>query len=171
MERIKINWLLRPGSLSYLGKAAAGRHKLPASWAYVERHSTIGLRKGNCLHCVKMESGSRSGLLRKFVLISGRQTRLMRKAKSIKIVSPFLHHFYAFFPVLGPVVCCPDGILADMRQLDFDNIKIIALLIQQGRRHASETVRGHFRFGESHGAQCRRNPVFRQGFARSWGRE
>ena len=65
---------------------------------------------------------------------------LAASAKTAEVIRPCLHHLAP----LGAIVCCTDFVTFGVGQLQLDDVRREALLIQTRRCERPESVSGHF---------------------------
>ena len=78
---------------------------------------------------------------------------VLSRPQSIQIIPPCLHHLPPIRQSLSPVVRRSDLIPLRMRELQLDEIRVPAQLIETGAGHGAEAVGGHFVAGIAEAAQ------------------
>jgi len=76
-------------------------------------------------------------------------------AQGIEVVGPGLHHLPSLRKSLSAIVGGPNLVALSVSELQFDQIRMPALLVQKRRRECPETVTGHLVLGVSEPAQRR----------------
>jgi hypothetical protein len=71
------------------------------------------------------------------------QRDVRASAQAVEIVRPSLHHLVPFVETQRTIVGSTNLAPLRMSELQFDKIRMPALLVQQRTRHAAETVTGH----------------------------